>query len=300
MRNPILKRLSPIALALVLVAAGCESGPTSVNEDEAAIQTLIQEDFEFFTTDLFSGTTEEGTTPLGKVLAAITPWRFGRQILSVDRSIQINIDNPAGGPATAEVTWNAAIEGVFHVIDTTATAYSKDFLNNAVRFATFEKRGPNTAPRRGWRLTGISGIESISNPNTVQIVSINLTSTSGVDTTFSNVSELVNRENILSFAPLDTVTVTVTTGNTDDVVLLHHPAWRTMHSGRHHVRRILTSNGDGTYTGRWVVRGMVWMGGQFRNPKRHFTIDVLNNGTLFDDTEPYDSIAWSTIYVVKP
>jgi hypothetical protein len=292
-------------MALVLVATGCDDSPLEVSQDESAIQQLLLAELESFTVDLFGETTEEGTTPLGKVLAEITPWRFGRQILNVDRMIDIQINNPGDGPATAEVTWNAEITGAFHIIDTQATAYSKDFTSNAVRFATFVKVANTDLPRRGWRLTGISGTEVVSNPASVQIVSVSLSSTGGVDTTFTNVSALVNRENILRFAPLDTVTVTVTTGNVDDVVLLHHPAWRTMHGGRHHVRRMLTNNGDGTHSGTYVVRGLVWHtdstgNHMLHNPVRHFTVDVLSNGTIFDDVEPYDSVAWGTMYRVQP
>ena len=304
MRIPIHRWMSPLALALLLVASGCDTEPTAVNEDEAAIQALIQDEFDFFTADLFSGTTESGTTPFGKALEAIEPWRFGRLIESVDRYVDIQISNPAGEPAIAEVTWTADIHGTFVVVakDSAHTAYSKVFTNNAIRFATFEKRGLNTDPRRGWRLVGISGTESVSDPHSVQIVSVNLTSTGGVDTTFTNVSELMNRENIIAFAPLDTVTVTVTTTNIDDVVLLHHPAWQALHVNRNHVRRMLTNNGDGTYTGTWIVQGQVWMNGYTYNHarKRHFTIDVLSNGTLYDDTEPYDNMSWSTIYAVRP
>jgi hypothetical protein len=302
MRIPIHRWLSPLALVLVLMASGCDTEPTAINEDEAAIQAVILEEFDFFTADLFSGTTEPGTTPFGKVLEPIEPWRFGRLIKSVDRYIDIQITNPQGEPATAEVTWTADIRGVFVVVDTALTAYSKVFLNNAVRFATFEQRGLATDARRGWRLTGISGTESVSDPNTVQIVSINLTSTSGVDTTYSNVSDLVNRENVIAFTPLDTVTVTVTTSNTDDVVLLHHPAWRLTDFHRHHVRRELTNNGDGTYTGTWIIRPQFWLASVQQNHarKRHFTIDVLSNGTLYDDAEPYDNMSWSSIYAVRP
>jgi hypothetical protein len=301
MRNPILRWLAPTLLAVVLVVSGCDESPVSVDEEQAAIQALIEENADFFTADLFSGATEEGTTPsLGKALTAITPWRFGRQILSVDRTVDITIDDPGDGTATADVTWNAEITGVFHVIDDQANAWEKDFTDNAVRYATFEKLGPDTAHRRGWRLTGISGTEVLSNPATVGIVSVHLQSVGGVDTTYTDVASLADRESLLTFAPLDTVTVTVTTGNTDDVVLLHHPAYRAGHGGRHHVRRELTNNGDGTYTGTYVTRGLVWFNGMLMAPRRHFTIDVLSDGTVYDDTEPYDSNAWSIIYWVSP
>ena len=297
MRNPILRWLSPALLALILFASGCESDPTAIEEDQAAIQALILEEAEFFSSDLFSGTVEEGTTPsLGKALTAITPWRFGRQILNVDRTVEITINDPGDGTATADVVWTAVITGVFHVIDDQANPYEKDFTDTAVRYATFAKLGLDSAPRRGWRLTGISGTESLSSTATVDILSVQFESTSGVDTTYTDVATLADRDGILMFAPDDTVTVTVTTNNVDDVVLLHQPGYRMVHAGRNHIRRELTPNGDGTYTGTFVVHGLIYANGQLRNPRRHVTIDVLSNGTVYDDTEPYDSNAWGIIH----
>ncbi len=91
----------------------------------------------------------------------------------------------------------------------------------------------------------------------------------------------------------------LTTGNTDDIVLIHYPAWASGHDGRHHVRHRLRSNQDGTFTGHWVTRGMVWRDGVLRNPARHMTIAVLSRDTIFTDDEPYDSNAWGFLYKVR-
>jgi len=299
MRNSTIRWLTPAALALLLVASGCDTSPTQVNEDLAALQSLIEAEADYFTADLFSGQGAEDPTTPAKVLADILPWRYGRQILGIERDISIDIDNTTQ-PATAAVTWTAEITGVFHVIDTQANTYSKDYIDNLIRFATFERRGSTNTQHRGWRMTSVSGTEMESVGATVEIASINMTSTNGVDTTFTNVSELKERDLLLVFAPLDTVTLTVTTGNTDDVVLLHYPAWIAGHNMRHFVRRRLINNGDGTYTGHWVTRGLVWRHGQLRNPPRHITVDVLSHGTVFTDDQPYDSVAWGFVYRVQP
>lgn len=302
MLKPSVRWLAPAALALLLTAAGCSSNPTEVDQDISALESLVAAESDFFTADLLSdnGAEDPDTPSPAKLLAEIVPWRWGRQIQNVDREIDISIHEPAGEPATAEVTWSAEITGVFHVIDSEAQHYGKDFIDNAVRYATFQRRAAVDAAHRGWHMTAISGTEIVSNPNSVEILEVNMTSTNGIDTTFTDVSTLIPREDLLIFAPHDTVTITVTTGNTDDVVMLHYPAWMTTHNTRHHARRMLRNNGDGTYTGTWVTRGMVWWGGQLRNPKRHITIDVLSNGTIFDDTEPYDCNAWGFIYKVRP
>jgi hypothetical protein len=288
-------------LIVLLAATGCELSPTSAdsNLDQDAILQLLLEEGDFFDATLFTaGGAEDPTTP-AKVVGDIVPWRFGRQILGVEKDISISIDNTTD-PATASVTWTVTRTGTFHVIDTTATAYSKDFTDTMLKYATFERRGLTSGHRRGWRLVSVSGTEIVSDttPSVVDIVSINLSSTGGVDTTFTDVNTLVDREMIQAFAPLDTVTITVTTTNTDDVVLLHYPAWASGHSNRRFVRRKLTNNGDGTYTGTWITRGQVWRNGYRMNPPRYITVDVLSNGTVYTDDEPYDSVAWGFVYRV--
>ena len=46
----------------------------------------------------------------------------------------------------------------------------------------------------------------------------------------------------------------------------------------------MTNNGDGTFSGRMPVFGG-------RGPG-HFVVDVLSNGSLYDDEAPYDNLAW--------
>ncbi len=299
MKSTFIRWLAPAALALLLVASGCELTPTSIDteEEEAAILSLLLEEADLFDANLF---TAEGTNDPGvaaKTATEIVPLRFGRQISSIDKDITISIDNTVE-PATAEVTWNIAKTGVFLVQDTSRTIYSKDFSDNMIKFATLERRGGINTMRRGWRIISLSGTEIVSDGATVKIVSVNLNSTNGVDTTFTDVSTLVMKDAIKAFAPQDTVTVTVTTENLDDVVLLHYPAWSSGNHQRHHRRIELTNNGDYTYTGTWVTRGMVWRHGQMRNPPRYITVDVLSNGTIYDDTLAYDSIAWGFVYRV--
>ena len=303
MKSTFIRWLAPAALALLLVASGCELTPTSIDteEEEAAILSLLLEEADLFDANLF---TAEGTNDPGvaaKTATEIVPWRFGRQISLIEKDITISIDDTVE-PATAEVTWNVARTGVFLVQDTTRTTYSKDFSDNMIKFATLERRGGINTMRRGWRIISLSGTEIVSDGATgatVKIVSVNLNSTSGVDTTFTDVSTLVLKDAIKAFATQDTVTVTVTTENIDDVVLLHYPAWASGHQQRHHRRVELVNNGDGTYTGTWVTRGMVWRHGQLRNPPRYITVDVLSHGTIYDDTLPYDSIAWGFVYRIE-
>ena len=75
MKSTFIRWLAPAALALLLVASGCEQDPTSADNtaDETAILNLLGEETDLFDTDLFTaeGTNESG--PLGKILADIVP-----------------------------------------------------------------------------------------------------------------------------------------------------------------------------------------------------------------------------------
>ena len=302
MQKPITRWLRGTMMVMVLVVSGCELSPTELSEDRSAIEAAILEEADFFTFDLFSAQgAEDPDTPTmgpGRTLADIVPWRWGRQMLDVQRDMDITIHDEGDGPATADVIWTGLLSDTFHIIDTTATHYSKDFTDTAVRFATFERRENATAEmhNRGWRMTAISGTTIISDPNTVTIQEVHLTSPGGLDTILTDVSTLTNRENILALAAGDTITIEVTTGDPDDVILIHYPAWANMHGNRNHIRSRLRNNGDGTFTGQWVTRGMVWLNGERMNPKRHITIDVLSHDTIFTDDQPYDSMGWSFIY----
>jgi hypothetical protein len=53
-------------------------------------------------------------------------------------------------------------------------------------------------------------------------------------------------------------------------------------------------NGQNVYQGTWVVRD------RFR--VHHAVIDVIDNGSIFDDDVnlyPYNSVTWSTPYLVR-
>ncbi|MFC1499493.1 hypothetical protein ACFL6T_00565 [Candidatus Zixiibacteriota bacterium] len=305
MQNSITRWLTGAMVIMVLVVSGCELNPTELSNDQTAIEAAILAELEYFTADLFSAQGAEDpdtpTTGPGRTLADIVPWRWGRQMQDIQREMDITINDDGDGPATADVVWTGLLSGTFHIIDTTATHYSKEFTDTAVRYATFERRENATAQaqNRGWRMTAISGTTVLSDPNSVTIQQVHLTSTGGLDTIITDVSTLINREEIIAFAPLDTITIEVTTGDPTDVILIHYPAWANQHGSRNHVRSRLRNNGDGSFTGQWVTRGQVWRNGQRMNPARHITIDVLSRDTIFTDDQPYDSNGWSFIYRVS-
>ncbi len=301
MRYPILRMLTVPALALALLAAGCDDSPTELDSDQTAIESIIAEELDFFTVDLYGDAADDDPDdPLGRTLADIEPLRYYRQILDVDREVIITVDETAD-PIVADVSWTAVFDGVFHVVDTSANTYDKDFTDTAVRYAQFTKTGTAADRHRGWAMTSISGTEVVSSPVTVQINSVHITSSGGLDVTFDNVSDLIAREDVLIFTAGDTIMIEVATGDTSDVIVMHYPAFlQGLHANRHHVRRMFRNNNDGTFTCGFVAHRYTYVRGQWREQlgPRHFTIDVLSDGTIYTDDEPYDAIGWGIVYRV--
>ena len=132
-----------------------------------------------------------------------------------------------------------------------------------------------------WRIAAVSGVDVASPEPTIHIVSLRVQSAS-LDTTLTDPLEFIYLRRVLRFAADEAVTLTLTTDRNDDVALLYH----------HLSRQRMTNNGDNTYTGilpAGTVEG--W---------RHFGVNALSHGTLFDDEAPYDSRAWIFPYVVAP
>jgi hypothetical protein len=105
-------------------------------------------------------------------------------------------------------------------------------------------------------------------------VSLHVHSTSGVDTTITDPLLFFPLRGVIAFTASDTVTVTAQTALTNDAVFIHRWDWR----------HRLHNNGDGTYSFTWVTSP--WGGW------RHFAIQAMSHGSLYDDTLPFDSRAW--------
>jgi len=102
------------------------------------------------------------------------------------------------------------------------------------------------------------------------------------DTTITDPLEMHRLRRVLHIPAGTEVVVTVTTGSADDLVLLY----------RWHHRFRFHNNGDGTFTFRWTTSNEPGL--------RHFGVNALSRGTLFDDAAPYDSQAWLFPFVVNP
>jgi hypothetical protein len=171
----------------------------------------------------------------------------------------------------------------------------KPLLDNWVRHLLLKRISRSTAERDGdqvsddsgdddgprWRIAATSGVRVVSHPNTTQIQSIHIQA-ADKDTTITDPLALVRLRRVLKFASGEDVTLTVTTGHSDDVVVLNYRLLRL----RFH------NNGDNTYS---ATVHSAWLAGV-----HHLGVNALSHGTLFDDTAPYDSDAWILPYVVEP
>lgn len=284
---------SHLALLVGLVALqGCfDSSPNSASSDvavdEDAIRSVIFEDEgELTSTDVrfFEDDTD------GPAAAPINTVRWRRQLLDLDRSVSIEIHEPAGEIPTADVAIQADATGLLHLLVNEGDVLrrvTKDFGDTGVRSLFFEKSraAANMDDRRfhrGWKLVAMSGV-AIESPGTTRAIHSTRVQAGDVDRTFDNVTQLVRVDDILTIAPATMVTVTVDTGDATDHVFLH----------RRHLRSRMefANNGDGTFTATFETDP--------RMGPRHFAIDVLADGTLYDDEAPYDNVVWGIPYRVK-
>ena len=276
-------------LAATTLLSGClnsDDSPSAPSgdesDDEAAIEASIgQESADYADSDLLVwGEDSAG----GTTRDAINTLRWWRELLKLEKSIDITIHRD-GPPSTADVTVTTDASGVLHLVsgdDPDFQRFNKDFEITGVRSLFFERRDARIFERRGWVLKATSGVEIQSPATTRNIHSVRVQSGS-IDVTYTNVTDLVALNELLRL-PLDAdVAITVDTGDASDSVFLH--------LRKDHVRWPLESNGDGTFSGKFrtgLNRGL-----------RHFAVDVLSQGTLFDDTAPYDNVIWGIPFVVR-
>jgi len=295
MRKAPVVTLALLVAAALFVLGGCGQnqgpvGPDISDSDEVTLRSFVDEYPDLFTFEYQDGSQEGGEgIPESTLPKPIDPVAFWREITDKQREVEIHIVQDS--ITTAQVTVTTYIQGLFHTV-TMDSHYTKEIDDTAVRYAYFEKEKPEPAEtnrrHRGWKLTKISGWEIVSNPSTKQINSLQVTSSSGlVDTVITDMSSLWDVEDLFVFQPGDSITLTVDTGNPQDLVFLHAPRV---------FRRPFKHIGGGVFTGTWVTGQ--WPSVDVRPRARHATIDVIDHGTVFDDQLPYDSMAWGMVYFV--
>lgn len=274
----------------------------TMSEQPQLVEDAIAEDGATFSLD--SGVVPGAT-------AAIRPVNFWRRIDHVERAFELAFadTDSTGRPTTAFVTVHKRLTGTFNILagdppppptlatgelppppprDTTLRVVHKPLADHWVRRLVL-KRAPRPAgdgdelgdDRPRWRIAATSGVQVTSRDAATRIVSVRIQS-GDRDTTITDALALFRLRQVLRFAGGASVNLTVTTLRNDDVVLLHMLDRR----ARFH------NNGDNTYSATFVAGGL--------GEVRHFGIDALSHGTLFDDAAPYDSQAWILPFVVAP
>jgi hypothetical protein len=293
-------------LAAFVMAAVCNVGcsdngvnpkaqPTS---DQGAITATLAVEPQFLDDGYFDGSATTNLAPAlrgwhpaaGATDAAIDPFSFWRSIAHRTLTFEFAFSDTdsTGLPRTADVTVRRNLTGLFNIIPRDPKnpdlpdldhVVHKPLIDRWVRHFLLKRVDLAGDPRHVWKIAAASAVVVTSENSTTLINSVRV-QTATLDTTLTDPNVFIPLRRVLRFASADTVTVTVTTPRTDDVVLLYH----------HDRRTRLTNNGDGTYTGKFEA-------GLFTG-WRHFAVNALTHASLYDDAAPYDSKAWIYPYVV--
>lgn len=288
--------------ALGALMAGCSDNSTNPvpnpGGDQAAISGALGAAPDFMSDGLFdtyaqtnlAGSVRRGSGAAQAPMTAVDPFYFWRAIVWRTPTFEFAFadTDTTGLPTTAVVTLRRHFTGTFNIVPRDPNNPGLPDTQNPVRkvlddlwvrrFLMKRVRVGQDSEAR-WKLAAATPVEVTSKDATMQITSVRL-QTAARDTTLTDPTVFIYLRQVLRFESTDSVTVTVTTPRTDDVVLLYH-----------HDRRVrLASNGDGTYTGGFRA-------GLF-DGWRHFGVNALSHGTLYDDAAPYDSRAWIVPYVI--
>jgi len=161
-----------------------------------------------------------------------------------------------------------------------------------------ERRGHG----RRWHMFRISGSLAQSPETSLSFEWVKVTDGEQEWTIEDPLEFILDVEQIPVFGRMDTVKVYVKINNSapyadkpGETVLLRYHNDRRMHRARRpfNDEGIYPDEtaGDGIYSGMWVVRGHR---GIF-----HAFVDAIDNGTIYDDQLPYNSLAWGFPYIVK-
>ncbi len=307
-------RLVVGAILLFVFAAflGCAKDPASVGVqgDEDAIRELVEENVDYITA---AGINDDGAQPVeyaigefAKVTELISPIRFGRK--GKFKLERIDVQFPSDTLAIATIVHS--FNGSFLILakDTTDTVaygklYKKEMENTVIRRAIFKKVANTDNPRRNWRMRRISGSVARSPETTLAFEWVKVNDSNGNEWIIEEPLQFIlDLEKIPVFTRRDTVKVFVKINNASPYALM--PGETVMlryrnDRGMHRARKSFNDEGiypdevagDGIYSGMWVIRA--------RRGIFHAFVDAIDNGTIYDDQLPYNSLIWGFPYLVK-
>ena len=294
--------ISLVAAAVLMAGllAGCsdngtqpsEPAPTAQEPSQADILEAMGPALSLIDEGLFVDPMETslaGSSPSSQeaVASPIEPLRFWRHITDLRRTYEFAYadSDSVGRPTTAIVTIHKRLSGTFNIVpereneNDSWRVIRKDLRDHWVRRVKLRRLQRWDGDGERWRVAAVSGAKVTSRDATSEIVSLHVEA-GAVDTVITEPLAFFNLRRILRFDEGAEVTLTVTTNRSDDVVLLYR-AWH---------REKMTNNGDHTYTATFPAGDLEgW---------RHFGVNALSHGTLYDDELPYDSKAWILPYVI--
>jgi hypothetical protein len=285
--------------------------------DEAAIRALITNDPDVFhelgVDDDGAQNPEYNSFGTPKITEQINTVRFGRRGRFRLEAIDVEFFGAPQEPDTLAIaTITRSFDGKFIVIEKDTEdltpedflIYEKEMENTICRKAVFERTANTDDPVHKWRLKEVSMGQGFSDPTTITLAEITIEAP-GIEpiTVASPLDHFMDRQNgIPTFAPGDTVKVYATLTNTNQyppepgtTLLLHFAVNRRMRRARRpfNDEGIYPDQiaGDGIFSGFWIA--------QHRSGIYHAVVDAIDNGTIYDDTAPYNSLSWGTLYKVE-
>ncbi len=320
MKNLVIFFLLP---AMVVIWGCNQQNPTeSVLSDEQMIEQAIveietDESEDFFYADVDEESEENFADATDGFLAKpIIPFRFGRvRLQPVVKDIHMVFDTDS----TATVSFRKVVRGKF-----VSLVGDKTELDTLKIYRTLRQMGHEiqriahfTKIEGKWRMKDVSmalgnslgfvETESERVHTTLQIEKIIVEANNEIVEITDPLNYFQSRESVFAFRNGTEVTVKVYVNNdTDNPVYVPAGSEQTeivrLHHARHRIRRhhkiryfkyLGQEEGMNVYKGNWAVGE--WPG------IHHAVIDVIDNGTIFDDdinTYPYNSTTWSTPYKV--
>jgi hypothetical protein len=283
--------------ALALAGCGRSTGSTQASStapptgsDQAQVASVLASSPDYVNEDLYASQQAQSYDQASG-LAAIQPLSFWRVITNVETTFDTEFGPPdsTGRPTRALVTIHRHLTGTFNIgtlvvtpTDTTRARIQKPLDDAWTRRIALVRVPDRLYPSiTRWRLAGTSGVNVRTRGGVTEVKSLRI-QTADMDTTITDPLELHRLRRMILLPEGTDVTLTATTTSASDVVLFYG----------HDQRRRFTNNGDGTFTFHFMAGRYIGI--------RNFGVDALSHGTLFDDSEPYDSNAWIFGYVVMP
>ena len=224
--------------------------------------------------------------------------RFARWIIRpVPRHIEIDINGD-----TAWATIEAEAHGWFYVLNESvpgAPVYRREFYDSLARTVYLEK------DENGWHIVSVTPVKIWTKDglNDINILEVSAVARpSGSEFHLYSGDSLLTKEQLPTFHPEDTVTVTVKCEIPGPAV--QDSCWAFLHHGRHprpghriHIRDPFYRLSTFEFEREWVIASDSIL---VTPALRHAAVDFIAWSTLWgDETAEYYAAAWALPYIVK-